>query len=212
METILFYQGKRNEEIKYTPFYPINSDWIKLFKEKTNYNNSHHIIRTNNITKNNYSNKLNYFKFIKFDECKQIYPLNEIKLEFKNKEYNIYKDYELINPETYNILINFFGKQDEKHINELNVIKLDEEYILIKYEENIVEIIKIYNEKERYVIIGEKDISNKILELLNMGFNNWIKDNQIDIKNESEEIYERRKVIGMFYSFQNKENDINKFK
>ena len=56
METILFYQGKRNEEIKYTPFYPINSDWIKLFKEKTNYNNSHHIIRTNNITKNNYSN------------------------------------------------------------------------------------------------------------------------------------------------------------
>ena len=183
----------RNKELsdddKYAEYFPINSQWLTLFKQKCNYDKNKTIIKRKGINQTNYLDKMNFLKGIQFEELKEfeIFSLNLFEIII-NKKVQIYKDYELINIETYEILAKFFGEKDKKNINKLNVIKLDDYYILIKYDKQTFEIVKIKNEKERYLIKGIKNIDDTLIKkLLKIGFKDWLKDYNIIIDDLIEE-------------------------
>ena len=141
-----------NTDIKYSKFFPINSEWISLFKEKCNYEKNKNIIKKRDINIDNYLDNKEYLKDINFKELEnfKIFPLDNFE-KINNINVHIHKNYELINPDAYNLLVKFFGT-DTKCIKQLDVIKLDTKYILIKYDSKTFEIVKINKEKERYLI------------------------------------------------------------
>ena len=216
---------KKNEKVEFEngirksknelDFNLINSDWIKLFKHKYNYDSCKNIINNNNIDDKNYLRKLHHFKKFNFDKIEPVSNLKEISIDSMGDTYIIYKDYELINPELYDLFVGCFGKEKKiKENNNLNVVKLDDEYIIVKYNLKMIEIINIKNESERFLIIGKSNLNNNILQdLLNIGFNIWRKDNNLNDKNKySSEIFDiEGKTLGMFYYLPNvyKQNNNN---
>ena len=186
-------ENKKNSEKK---FYPINKEWINLFKQICNYNTNKIYIKNCNVDINNIWEKLKYTQ--KVNDKVPINNTKEICIKFLNKEYKIYEDYELINQKAYEILSKYFGKEKKYgYVNKLNVIKLDDNYILVKYDNKKFEIIKIINEKERYLILGENNIDKNILkELLELGFDEWAKNKKINLKKPSNDIYEKEILIG----------------
>ena len=127
-------------------FILIDSEWMKLFKEEYNYNFYERKIKINKIDERNYFKYLNIFKDIKIDKIKPIPPLNEIKINSMNKDYTIYNNYELINPEAYDLLIECFGKEKNHRKIELNIIFFESNYYLMKYNSYIYEVINVKKE------------------------------------------------------------------
>ena len=198
-----------DESDEFVEFFPINSEWISLFKEKCNYEKNKNIIKSKKIDLDNYLDNMHYLKDINFEglEDFKIFPLDNYD-KINNIYVQIYKNYELINSDTYNILVKFFGKKDRKSIKSLEVIKLDTKYILIKYDSKTFEIVKINDEKKRYVIKGKKNLDDNIIkELLNSEFNDWLKNLNIDINNFSnEELLIEKKVVANILSLEKIEN------
>ena len=205
------YKYFLEQEIKYknskritkndSNFILINKEWINLFKEKYNYKNYKKKIDDYKINEDNYLNNLQYFKDINSEIIEPIKSTKAININLMNKTFTIFQNYELITPETYNILVNCFGKEKNEKIIELNVINIDLSYILVKYNSKMIEIIKIKDESERFLIIGQYNLDDNILkELLDKGFKTWLKTNKItEYKNYSIEIIENGKIIGMLY-------------
>ena len=194
---IYYYYSK--DDIKYyideetniieEKFILIDSEWIRLFKEKYNYKFYEKKIKINKIDNKNYLDYLNIFKDINIDKFRPIPPLNEIKINSMNKNYSIYNNYELINPEAYDLLIEYFGKETNHKKIELNAIFFDSNYYLVKYNSSMFEVIKAKNESERFLLIGKKNITDIITDILNEGFINWTKNNKfIEYKVSSLEI------------------------
>ena len=182
-DDVSYFMGKKDKQ-EYN-FILIDSEWIKLFKEKYNYDFYENKIKTKKIDQNNYLHNWDIFKDINFEKIKPIPPLNEIKINSMNREYKIYDDYELLNPAAYDLLIEYFGKEKKHKKIELNAIFFDSNYYLMKYSSSMFEVIKVKNESERFLLIGKKNIT----EILNEGFINWIKNNNfIEYKVASLEI------------------------
>jgi len=182
-------------------FILINKEWINLFKEKYNYKHYKKKIDDYKINKDNYLNNLKYFKKINSEIIEPIKSTKVININLMNKSYKIFQNYEFITQEAYDILVKFFGKEKNEENFELSVINIDLSYILVKYNSKMIEIIKIKDESERFLIIGKTDLYDSILiDLLNKGFKTWLKINIItDYKNYSIEIVEKGKIIGMLY-------------
>ena len=180
---------------KQNQFIPVNKDWIKSFIKICNYNTNKNNIEKFDIDNNNVTKKLEFNNMV--NDKIPIYATKEINVKFMNKEYNIYEDYELINSKAYNILSNYFGKENKNYINKLNVSKLDNNYILVKYDNKKFEIIKIKNEKERYLIIGKNNIDKNIIkELSEFGFDEWARNKKMNLKIPSNDIYENEILLG----------------
>jgi len=160
-------------------FILIDSEWIKLFIEEYNYNSYERKIKINKIDENNYLQHLNVFKDIKTDKIRPIPPLNEMKINSMNREYKIFDNYELINPEAYDLLIEYFGKEKNHKKIELNVIFFEYNYYLIKYKSKMLELIKVQNESERFLLIGKNNIDSLEEDILNNGFIKWLKNNGV---------------------------------
>ena len=158
-------------------FILIDIEWIKLFKEKYNYNLYERKIKTNKIDDNNYLQHLNIFKDINIDKIKPIPALNEITINSMNREYKIYDNYELINPDAYDLLIECFGKERNHKKIELNVIFFENDYYLMKYNSKMFELINAKNESESFLLIGKNNVNEIENDILNDGFKNWIKKN-----------------------------------
>lgn len=146
---------------------------------------------------------MKYFKDINseiIDIIKSTKVIN-ININLMNNSYKIFQNYELITPDTYDILVKCFGSEKNEENIGLNAIKIDSEYILVKYNSKMIEIIKIKEESKRYLIIGQNDLDDNILkELLDNGFKTWLKNKKItDYKNNSNEILENGQKIGMLY-------------
>ena len=171
-------------------FILIDSEWIKSFKEDYNYNFYEKKIKENNINKKNYFHYLKIFKDINIDNrIKSIPPLIEIKINSMNSEYKIYHNYELVNPEAYNLLIEYFGKEKDHKKIELNAIFIDSNYYLMKYNSKMLELIKIKDESERFLLIGKKDIGEIEDYISKNGFKKWLQNNGvIESKTSSLEI------------------------
>jgi len=146
-DDINYYIGEE-KNIKEENFILIDSEWIKLFKEEYNYNFYESKIKSNKINEKNYIQYLNIFKDIKIDKIKPIPPLNEIVINSMNREYKIYDNYELINPEAYDLLIEYFGKEKNYKKIELNVIFFEYDYYLMKYNSSMLEVVKTKNESK----------------------------------------------------------------
>ena len=160
-------------------FILIDSEWINLFKEKYNYNFYESKIKINKIDDRNYFHYLNIFKDINIGKIKPIPPLNEIKINSMNREYNIYDNYELINPELYDLLIECFGQEKNHKKIELNAIFFEYNYYLIKYNSKMFEVIKAKNESERFLFIGKNNIDEIEDDILNFGYIKWLKNNDV---------------------------------
>ena len=186
-----------NKNRIYHQFYPINKEWIKLFREKYNFDRIKNLIKNYDININNYLEKMNYFQFIIDIEKKPINSLCYKKVRYNNIEYKIYDDYELINSKAYDLFNKYFGENNQI-INQLDIINVDDKYILVKYNNNCFEIMKKKTkESERYLIIRKNNLGNEILEdLLKIGFDNWIKNKNIKLNDLSNNIYEGDKIIG----------------
>jgi len=177
-------------------FILIDSEWIKLFKEEYNYNFYERKIKINKIDDKNYFQYMNIFKDINIGKIKPIPSLNEIKINSMNTEYKIYNNYELINPEAYDLLIEYFGKETNHKIIELNAIFFEYNYYLIKYNSSMFEVIKTKNESERFLLIGKTRIDEIEDDILNEGFIKWIKKNNFtEYKVASLEISKIKKKI-----------------
>ena len=185
-----------NNELK---FVLINKEWINLFKEKYNYKHYKKKIDEKKINEYNYLDNLKYFKDINSEIIDIIKSTKVINL--MNNSYKIFQNYELITPDTYDILVKCFGSEKNEENIGLNAIKIDSEYIVVKYNSKMIEIIKIKEESKRYLIIGQNDLDDNILkELLDNGFKTWLKNKKItDYKNNSNEILENGQKIGMLY-------------
>jgi len=157
-------------------FILIDSEWIKLFREEYNYNSYERKIKINKIDDGNYLQYLKVFKDIKADKIRPIPPLNEIKINSMNKEYTIYDNYELINPEAYGLLIEYFGKEKNHKKTELNAIFFEYNYYLIKYNSKMFELIKVQNESERFLLIGKNNIDSLEEDIIKYGFKKWLKN------------------------------------
>ena len=177
-------------------------------------------------------NNMHLFKNYKFNKIKPIPKCEEYSIHYMNKDFKYYKDYELINNDTFNILIKCFQK-DNDWLNEYLIIKnLDENYIYIEYNDNMIEIINLKNNKDRYLIIGKNSINVLLKDLSNIGLKSKkkkkerknlekesqkkeIKQNErLENKKESKGIeLEKVKVIQqneeIIYSTKNKKNDNN---
>jgi len=199
-EKIKYKNSKRisKNELK---FILINKEWINLFKEKYNYEYYQKIIDEKRINEDNCLDHLKYFKDINSEIIDPIKSTQIVKFNLMNSSYTIFHNYELITPETYDILVKCFGKEKNEENIELNVINMDLSYIIVKYNSKMIEIIRIRDESERFLIIGQNNLDDNILkELLNKGFKEWLKFNKItEYKNYSIEIVEKEKIIGMLY-------------
>ena len=197
---IKYRNSKRisNNELK---FILINKEWINLFKEKYNYKNYEKKIDVYKINEDNYLKYLNYFNDINSEIIGPIKSTKVVNINLMNNSYKIFQNYELITPKAYDILVKCFGKEKNENNIELTVINIDLSYILVKYNSKMIEIIKISNESERFLIIGQNNLDNNIIkELLDKGFKNWLKYNKItEYKNYSIEIVEKGKITGMLY-------------
>ena len=184
-------------------FFPIDSEWIKQFKEKYNYNYYKEIIEKYEIEGDNYEQYLNKFNNINFEKINPIPPIKEIPINYGYQNITIYKDYELISPEAKDVFHECFGKEKirSNKLISLDLMKLDDKFFLIKYSPKIYEIIKIKKENERVLIVGKNELDNNILpELKQKGFLAWIKNNNInEYKVPSLEINENKKEIGKLY-------------
>jgi len=170
---------KSEKDKKEYNFILVDSEWIKIFREEYNYNFYEKEIKKNKIDNENYLQYLNVFKHIKTDKIKPIPSLNEIKINSMKREYTIYDNYELINPEAYELLIEYFGKEKNHKKIELYAIFFEYKYYLIKYNSKIFELIKVQNESERFLLIGKNNIDSLKEDILNNGFIKWIKNNGI---------------------------------
>ena len=168
------YYIDHEKKITEENFILIDSEWIKIFKEEYNYNYYEKTIKNNKIDDKNYLKYLEVFKDIKTDKIKPIPSLNEIKINSMNREYKIYDNYELINPEAYELLIKYFGKEKNHKKIELNAIFFEYNYYLIKYNSKVFELIKVQNESERFLLIGKNDIDSE--DIFNNGFIKWLKN------------------------------------
>ena len=199
-EEIKHKNSKRisNNELK---FILINKEWINLFKEKYNYKYYKKKIDEKGINEDNYLNNLKYFKDINTEIIEIIKSTKVININLMNNSYKIFQNYELITPETYDILVKCFGSEKNEENIELSVINIDSSYILVKYNSKMIEIIKIKDESERFLLIGQNDLNDNILkELLDNGFKNWLKINKIiEPKNNSNDIVKNGIKIGMLY-------------
>ena len=205
------YKSFLEEEIKHKnskrisknelKFILINKEWINLFKEKYNYKNYEKKIIDYKINEDNYLNNLKYFKDINTEIIEIIKSTKVININLMNNSYKIFQNYELITPETYDILVKCFGSEKNEENIELSVINIDSSYILVKYNSKMIEIIKIKDESERFLLIGQNDLDDNILkELLDHGFKNWLKINKItEYKNNSNDIVKNGIKIGMLY-------------
>ena len=163
--------------------FPINSEWIKLFKEKYNYNYCKEIIEKYKIERKNYEQYLNEFNNINFEKINSIPPIKEIQIKYGLQNITIYNNYELISPGAKDAFLECFGKEEVKsnELTRLYLVKLDNKFLLIKYSPKVYEIIKIKKENERFLIIGKNELDNNILpELKQKGFLVWIKNNNIN--------------------------------
>ena len=112
---------------------------------------------------------IHLFKNYKFNKIKPIPKCEVFSIKYMNKDHKYYNDYELINNDTFNILIKCFQK-DNNWLNENLIVKnLDENYIYIEYNDNMIEIIHLQNNKDRYLIIGKNNISILLKDLSNIG-------------------------------------------
>ena len=199
-EEIKHKNSKRisNNELK---FILINKEWINLFKEKYNYKHYKKKINEKGINEDNYLNNLKYFKDINTEIIEIIKSTKVININLMNNSYKIFQNYELITPEAYDILVKCFGSEKNEENIELSVINIDSSYILVKYNSKMIEIIKIKDESERFLLIGQNDLDDNIIkELLDNGFKKWLEINKItDSKNNSNDIIKNGIKIGMLY-------------
>ena len=201
LEEPIIYKSQKRINKNELKFILINKEWINLFKEKYNYKHYKKKIDEKEITEDNYLNKLKYFKDINSEIIEIIKSTKVININSMNNSYKIFQNYELITPEAYDILVNCFGSEKNEENIELNAIKIDSDYILVKYNSKMIEIIKIKEESKRYLIIGQNDLDDNILkELLDNGFKTWLKHKKItEPKNYSNDIVENGKIIGKLY-------------
>jgi len=180
---------KSEKDKKEYNFILVDSEWIKLFREEYNYNFYEKEIKKNKIDEQNYLQNLNVFKDIKTNKIKPIPSLKEIKINSMKREYKIYDNYELINPETYDLLIEYFGKEKSHKKIELNAIFFKYNYYLIKYNSKMFELIKVQNESERFLLIGKNNIYSLEEDIINKGFIKWLKNKGVtEYKDASLEI------------------------
>ena len=149
-------------------FVPINSNWISLFRNNYNYDIIKNIIENNKIDINNYMSNIHLFKNFKFNKIKSIPKCEELSIKYMNKEYKYYNEYELINTDTFNVMINCFKKENNWFNENLNVKNLNENYIYIEYNDNMIEIINLQNNKDKYLIIGQNSINALLKDLSNL--------------------------------------------
>ena len=144
---------------------------------------------------------MKYFKDINSEKIEIIKSTKVININSMNNSYTIFQNYGLITPEAYDILVNYFGSEKNEENIELNAIKIDSDYILVKYNSKMIEIIKIKEESKRYLIIGQNDLDDNIIkELLDSGFKTWLKHKKItEPKICSNDIVENGKIIGILY-------------
>ena len=201
LEEPIIYKSQKRINKNELKFILINKEWINLFKEKYNYKHYKKKIDEKEINEDNYLNKLKYFKDINSEIIEIIKSTKVININSMNNSYKIFQNYELITPEAYDILVNCFGSEKNEENIELNAIKIDSDYILVKYNSKMIEIIKIKEESKRYLIIGQNDLDDNILkELLDNGFKTWLKHKKItEPKNYSNDIVENGKIIGILY-------------
>ena len=123
---------------------------------------------------------MKYFKDINTEIIEIIKSTKVININLMNNSYKIFQNYELITPDTYDILVKCFGSEKNEENIELSAIKIDSSYILVKYNSKMIEIIKIKDESERFLLIGQNDLDDNIIkELLDNDFKNWLKINKI---------------------------------
>jgi len=201
LEEPIKYKSQKRINKNELKFILINKEWINLFKEKYNYKHYKKKIDEKEINEDNYLNKLKYFKDINSEIIEIIKSTKVININSMNNSYKIFQNYELITPEAYDILVKCFGSEKNEENIELSTIKIDSDYILVKYNSKMIEIIKIKEESKRYLIIGQNDLDDNILkELLDNGFKTWLKHKKItEPKNYSNDIIENGKMIGKLY-------------
>ena len=201
LEEAIKYKNSKRISKNDSNFILVNKEWINLFKEKYNYKHYKKKIDEKGINEDNFLNHLKYFKDINSEIIEIIKSTKVININSKGNSYKIFQNYELITPEAYDILEKCFGSEKNEENIELNLIKIDPSYILVKYNSKMFEIIKVKDESERFLIIGQKDLDDNILkELLDNGFKAWLKKNKIsESKIYSNNIVENGILIGMLY-------------
>ena len=209
IECIVNYHHFSSSEIYPTSKIPIDEEWMKFFVGNYYTRKNKDIIYRNSMDKNNYSEKLDCFKNSVFNiEKKEITSPKEVSIIFKNKTYTFFKNYELVNHELFNILSKYFGKEKNKNFNKVDVNKLDNKYFLVKYNKTMIEIFKERNKNDRYLIIGQNNIEKNLLkELEKNGFDCWVKNNQINLSSQSNEIIENDKELGIIFNLKEIKDD-----
>ena len=184
-------------------FILINKEWINLFKEKYNYKHYKKKIDEKELNEDNYLNNLKYFKDINTEIIEIIKSTKVININLMNNSYKIFQNYEFITPKAYDTLVKCFGSEKNEENIELSVINIDSSYILVKYNSKMIEIIKIKDESERFLLIGQNDLDDNIIkQLLDNGFKKWLEINKItESKNNSNDIIKNGIKIGKDGSF-----------